>query len=305
MVIDRAVVIICTHNPEFSKFERVLLAIFSNQSKFRVVVVDNASTNNVVEELQKKFNFQIEREPNLGNSFARFKALTLCRKNELLIFVDDDNYLDPTYIQNALSIASRSLTWGVFGGAQVKSSTLQVPKRFSSALPFVGVRNLGPTEFSELASLRWNRAEPIGAGMCIRPEVIKKAISSIKNDDRELNYFSLGRKGRKLLSGEDSFIARQATYLDLKWGYSPKLVLEHDINRKRLSYWYLIRLLIGYGRTDIYLDLILRNSRDYPLPVSFIGAFESFMGSWLLRKNGFIFPFFHFGQYFEVRRQLK
>jgi hypothetical protein len=135
--------------------------------------------------------------------------------------------------------------------------------------------------------------------------VIRVAKANISKSSRGLNYFSLGRKGKRLLSGEDSYLARQAFFSNLDWGYSPKLNLLHDIDPKRLSIRYFARLFVGYGRTDVMLNLILNAKRDYALPIGTIGALESYFGSFILKKNGPLFPIFHLGQYFELKRQIK
>ena len=305
MVIEKAVVVICTHNPQPNKLQRALLAISANEGNFRLVVINNASTNTDkwLSMLPKSHEYLMEMQ--LGNSFARSKALKIVKKDELLIFVDDDNYINSDYISSAIEIANTFPTWGVFGGSQTKLDYLNVPKLFQNLLPFVGIRTLGPNTKSALADLNWNPLEPIGAGMCMRPEVVKIAKSNISKPSGGLNFFSLGRKGKKLLSGEDSYLARQAFYGNFDWGYSPKLNLLHDIDPKRLSIRYFVRLFLGYGRTDVMLNIILNAKRDWALPIGIIGALESYFGSSILKKNGPFSPIFHFGVYFELRRQIK
>jgi glycosyltransferase involved in cell wall biosynthesis len=305
MVIRKAIVVLCTHNPVPSKLQRALSAIAKNKGNFRLVVIDNASTNTDKWLFMLPDSHEYRVEAQLGNSFARFHALNLVKKDELLIFVDDDNYIDQDFVSNAIEIANAFPTWGVFGGIQKKLDSLDVPKIFRHLLPYVGIRSLGPNALSAPAELNWTRLEPIGAGMCIRPEVVKIARTNILNSSAGLNYFSLGRKGKKLLSGEDSYIARQAFFGNFDWGYSPKLNLLHDINSDRLSMRYFIRLFYGYGRTDLILSSVLNIKKDFVLPVGTIGALESYMGSFLLKKNGPFFPFFHFGLYSELRRQIK
>ena len=305
MVIKKAVVVVCTHNPNPIKLQAALSAISSNQGNFRMVLIDNASTNTEKWKFLLKTSDEYVIEPQLGNSFARFRALNLAKPGELLIFVDDDNYIDLDYISRAIEIANTYPTWGVFGGNQTKLDTLAVPGLLRNLLPFVGIKNLGPNTKYEPALLNWSSLEPIGAGMCIRPEVVILARTNIRESARGLNYFSLGRKGKRLLSGEDSYIARQAYFGNFDWGYSPELNLKHDIDQKRLSIRYFIRLFFGYGRTEVMLSLILKVSKEYALPIGFIGALESYLGSFLFKKNGPFFPILHFGMYFELRRQMK
>ena len=294
MVKTTALVAICTHNPELDKLDKVLSSIFSNVVPKRVLIVDNASTNGIPFKLAKKFKTEYVLENRLGNSFARHKAIEFAKSNELLIFVDDDNYISDTYIETALRLSHMHPDWGAFGGKQLPIENLHVKRKFRSLLPYVGIRSLGNEKKDSMATPFWSELEPIGAGMCISPDLIDKLKSLLENN---FSYYSLGRKGAGLLSGEDSFIARTAHLYSLKWGYSPELQLTHDIKAKRLTTKYMIQLMHSYGLSDVSLDTAIGNFDHFPYPSSFWKALQSWFYTTVSHKSGWIIGFRHLGQY--------
>ena len=300
MVVSSAVVLICTHNPEPLKLYKVLDSIRKNSGSFRVVLVDNASDNSAARDFQIEFDFKYVYESRLGNSYARFAALKEVRHNELAIFVDDDNFIGLDYIEKALQLFSQHPDWGCFGGKQIIDPRLRVPKGMKIFLPYVGIRDLGPSVLEMSAIKYWETLEPIGAGMCISPEVVRYFLEKLSSNE-EL-FFSLGRKGSGLLSGEDSFIARQAAFIGLKWGYSPELVLEHSIKQDRLTFGYLSVLLTSYGRSDVILNNALNVDPRHPYPNSIFMVIIQIIYS--LRKSlfGVILGFRFLGQFLEVSK---
>jgi glycosyltransferase involved in cell wall biosynthesis len=295
MVISRAAVAICTHNPDFIKLARVLQAIQQNDGNFRILLINNASKLNLLPSVNESKRLIVATEEKLGNSYARKKAIDLCKKDELLIFVDDDNYIASDYILTAIRIANNHPDWGCFGGNQIQHPQLSVSRFKRIFLPYLGIRSLGTEERETSATYNWDPLEPIGAGMCIRPELHQFISRQIIKSDS--SYFQLGRSGKGLISGEDSFIARQASGLGLKWGYSPKLVLTHDIRHNRLKLIYLIKLFYSYGLSDVKLNSALNVMPRPPYPSTFVEAALHLV--WNLNKGpfGWILGLRSIGQY--------
>lgn len=293
MVISKVAIAICTHNPILEKLEKVVLSILNNSIHGRILIIDNASTNSVPSMIAQKYQLNEIMEPRLGNAYARFTAIQNVEEAELLIFVDDDNYLDCHYIEEALKLANENSVWGAFGGKQLQNITLDVEKFFKPLLPYVAIRDLGPRVLEVDATLNWSEIEPVGAGMCLNPRLVHYLKTYLTSND---HYFLLGRKGSATLSGEDSFIARSAYFLGMKWGYSPKLELVHDINQDRLSMKYMARLLYSYGISDIHLDNALGNSEHYPYPTSLYAALKRWFYTTIKYQGGWIIGLRHFGQ---------
>lgn len=294
----KVTVAICTRNPRTEVFKQVLKSL-ENQTtnSFNIIVIDNASDGNFLNEFQNSKNYELVKEPRVGNAWSRYSALRLFQ-GDLLIFVDDDNILDEKYIETACELYINNPTWGAFGGKQIRSSDLKVSKSKEFMLPYLAIRDLGDIEKSDDARLDWCPIEPVGAGMCLRSEVVKEFLNC-KNLGA---YFKLGRSGKGLLSGEDSFIARHCFFLSLKYGYSPNLVLEHRIKRDRIKLNYLIRLMFGYGRSDIRLSYALSQSLTiYPSKAS--RTLKIFLFHASQKRLGFLLGLRTLGQYWEFRKQ--
>jgi GT2 family glycosyltransferase len=219
------------------------------------------------------------------------------QKNELAIFVDDDNYIADDYISQALKLVHKNSKWGCFGGRQVPNPDTRISSYFRDFLPYVGIRDLGELEISQLASGSWQPIEPIGAGMCLHPQVVHQFLDYIQEDSTK--YFSLGRKGKGLLSGEDSFIARQASFIGMYWGYSPDLKMIHDINISRLKLLYFVRLIFNYGRSDVILDSALGVQPSHPYPDNLLDVLIRILYSGRKALLGFLMGLRALGQYVE------
>lgn len=299
-MLSRVVVVICTHNPDAKKLARVLESVFENKNAhYRVVIIDNASSNSDYLSQLKQFPIEVMFEENVGNSYARYKGMQQQLNNELLVFVDDDNLLSNNYIEKALDFANEFQDVGVFGGETLPSRDLKFPSWKIPLLPYLGIRTLDQkSPFIKESTLAWNEAQPIGAGMCIRPEVTRHFLASSQIP----KYFALGRVGRKTCSGEDSFIANQCAHLGLKWAISKDLRLVHEINPNRLHIKYLVRLLFNYGYSDVILDSANSSLPSYPYPRGIIQAFARYMYFARNGRSGMIIGLRQLGIYFASRK---
>lgn len=298
--LSKAVVVICTHNPILERLRRVIRAIENNtHENFRLVLIDNASNNS--SEIQVLCHSGIEylHEPKKGVAFARYLALKQVQKNELLIFVDDDNYISSTYIEIALNASQAHPEWGCFGGPSLKADSLRFAKWKSSLLPYLGISERGSSVLESESGFTWTELEPIGAGMCLHPKVVNAFLVGIQENADP--YFNLGRSGQLLLSGEDSYIARHSQIAKMKYGYHPNLELIHDINPERLKVSYLARLLYAYGKSDVILDRGLNVSPLHPYPTSLFQVLTRYF--YFLNKGpeGGIVGLRQVGQYFESK----
>ena len=119
-----ASVIICTHNPRSDYFARVLDGL-RNQTlplhKWELLIVDNASR------LPLASSWDISWHPNarhileseLGLSHARRRGIQEASA-DLIIFVDDDNVLDETYLAEAIKIKQEWPSLGVWGSGSIR-----------------------------------------------------------------------------------------------------------------------------------------------------------------------------------------
>jgi glycosyltransferase involved in cell wall biosynthesis len=293
-------VAICTYNPDEKKFGEVLKSIKQQTfKKYRLIVIDNASSN-FPTYLLDDIKHELYVELNRGSSFARFNALSKWHGEKLFIFVDDDNILDIDYFQKAIKNCRDYPNWGGFGGQQYPDQNLRMNKITLEVLPYLGIRSLGEMKLQQSASLNWNKLEPIGAGMCLSNIVVEYFLNL--PDERLDKYFSLGRNGKKLLSGEDSFIVRQAANLGMQFGYDPHLRLKHSIKPERVKILYLCRLLFSYGKSDVILNDALGIEPDHPYPSTLLQTFLEYLWQLMKGKAGFIIGLRQIGIYCEIRK---
>lgn len=293
----KIVVAICTRNPRLDVLTEVLDSLRKQtETSFKTLLINNGGDELPLLRLKEKFAFDLLFEGRVGNSWARFTALSISEA-DLLVFVDDDNILAPNYIEAAAALSIKNPTWGVFGGKQIRHQELRVSKNKEFVLPYLAIRDLGSTTLTQKAELRWIPIEPVGAGMCITKEVITTFLNSPNLD----HYFLLGRKGKRLLSGEDSFIARQATFTGLDYGYSPSLELIHRIKTDRLSVSYLAKLMFGYGLSDVNLERALGlGENNFPRDIK--TAILHFLFNFKKGKYGYLLGLRSLGQYWGNKK---
>src|SRR5688572_17458797 len=118
-------VVICTYNgakllPE--TLRHLALQKVRPNIPWEVILVNNASTDNtpeVAEQEWKSFQvpvpFSLLYQPKPGLTFAREMALDNARF-EFVLFCDDDNWLNPNYINLAYDIMVQHPKIGVLGG---------------------------------------------------------------------------------------------------------------------------------------------------------------------------------------------
>jgi glycosyltransferase involved in cell wall biosynthesis len=115
----QASVVICTRNPRPDVFPRVLAALASQTLPavdWQIVVIDNGSTPPVsVTPPPGSPSMRVVVEPQPGLTLARIRGIRESR-GDLIVFVDDDNLLDPNFLKTALRVAASFPQIGVFGG---------------------------------------------------------------------------------------------------------------------------------------------------------------------------------------------
>ncbi|MGH7214789.1 MAG: glycosyltransferase [Tepidisphaeraceae bacterium] len=257
--------IICTRNPRADILARTLDCLDRQtlaKDQFEVILVDNGSTppldaNPWMRGRSLSIRTVVETEPGLN--FARVAGIGAC-SGDLMVFVDDDNFLDPDYLENALRITRENPRIGAFGGvARAKVEGDNAPTGWKQRmLPYLGVRDYGGQPITSTDD-KWGQWEPIGAGMVIRKDVAEKFVEFMRTHPGAAR---LDRAGKKLLSGGDSLMARSGYRLGYACSYQPALKFDHFIKRSRLKTRYLCRIMAGHGRSYV----ILNDTLGHPLP---------------------------------------
>ncbi len=246
-------VIICTHNPRSNYINRVLEALKSQTfplEKWELLLIDNASHKLLSSEIDLSWhpNARHIREEKIGLTNARLRGFQEANA-EIFVFADDDNVLDPDYLQNVVDILQQYLDLGAIGGKSIPEFEVTPEPWFSEVNVSLGCRDLG----DEIQIDFWNKTSteitpetrqypkfsPIGSGLVLRREAAEKYTQYVTNNRHRL---ALGRTGKQLTSGEDNDII--LTLLEAGWaiGYFPQLKLTHLISATRLTKNYLARL---------------------------------------------------------------
>ena len=239
-------VIICCHNPRRDYLDRVLTALKEqtlSTDNWELLVVDNASEHPVSASHNISWhpNARHVREENVGLTFARLRGITES-SGDLLVFVDDDNVLQPDYLECTIALGEAWPIVGVWGGQQIPEFEGGEPRE-------VWKRNFWTLRFVRDAwSNNYDRfAVPNGAGICIRRAVAMKYVEYVTSDSLRS---SLGRSGGGMNSGEDIDIGFTACDLGLGAGKFVALRLIHLIPKRRLSDDYLFRLIEGIAYSE-------------------------------------------------------
>ena len=203
-----------------------------------IVVVDNNSkdsTKQIVEGIQKDNPIlQYEFEPQQGLAFARRHAANT--NADWVIYVDDDNFLMPGWLEELYSTISCNPDVGVVNGNIIAKPSDDFDESDYNCLKIL-YRNLACTSLSEEELCKENH-NPVGAGLCIKSEGLKEI-------DRTGWIHLVGRKGNELLSGEDGELSSRMFDLGYRYYFNPEMKLYHAIPRSRVQYDYVNRLLQG------------------------------------------------------------
>ncbi len=243
-------VAICTHNPRPDLFGRCLSALRTQATcsePWEVLVIDNASGTPLTEAGliplaggSFPVPFRVVREPRVGLIHARGTALREARGDSLL-FVDDDNLLNPPYVACASRFLAGHPEAGIVGGRSRGEFESPPPLWFPRVAEYLAVRDLGSQ--CEPA----HRDLPFGAGMVVRRKCYEQALKT--------PFLLTGRKGNQVVSGEDTELCIRATRDGWQVWYDGSLEFVHYMEARRLTLEYHRKLQHGFGLARPYIEL--------------------------------------------------
>ena len=248
-----ASVIICAHNPRSDYFARVLNSLRSQTlplNKWELLIIDNASKVPLARHWHISWHPMVRHivEKEIGVAAARRRGIReACA--DLIVFVDDDNVLDKTYLTQAIDIGRDWPSLGAWGSGSIQADFEVTPSEpMIKFLPYLALRETASPQWSNVASC-W-QAMPWGAGLCVRTPV---AVAYCQSCERSSIQIS-GRLGNSPLSGEDKELALTCCAQGSGFGIFPDLKLTHLIPKHRISEGYIVRLVEFTKLSDLLLD---------------------------------------------------
>ena len=235
-------VVVCTRNPRVNYLSRVLTALREQTlpvTEWELLLVDNGSENPLADFVDLSWHpiSRIVPEPEPGLTPARLRALAEVR-GELIIFVDDDNVLQPSYLSECMLIAQQFPCLGAWGGQLFPEFEIPPAPELEDLLEGLALRQFHQPRWSNYDSSMC----PYGAGLCVRISVADRYAGIAKSDHVRR---SLDRRGNSLIGGGDLDLAMTSYQLGMGTGLFPQLKLLHLIPKHRVERDYLYEICVG------------------------------------------------------------
>lgn len=259
-------VITCAHNPRPDHLRRVLNALGQqalDKQRWEYLLVDNASDQPLSLQFDLSWhpNARHIKEESLGLTWARLRAIQESTA-DLLVFVDDDNVLDPDYLEQAVRLAADWPEIGAFSG-QVRPEFEEPPAEWTRKYwNRLAIREFNKDRWSNIPCL--DETTPNGAGLCVRRKVALEYVAYHANGKRKI---VLDRTGSNFLSAGDLDLAATACDQGLGNALFASLKLTHLMPRERLREDYLLQLMEGQTFSAVILNSFRSNGQQ-PLRVS-------------------------------------
>jgi glycosyltransferase involved in cell wall biosynthesis len=236
--------IICSHNPRSDYLQRAIAGLRGQDlplDQWELLLVDNASDKALTAfDLSWHPRGRYIHEPQIGLSAARCRGVGESN-SPLLVFVDDDNVLEPNFIRQALTIARARPKLGVWGGTVLAEFESEPTASVKKHIGYLAIRNRAKPCCSN--SLSCQDAVPVGAGLCVRAVIAQAYVTQYEQSKVKIT----GRSGTNLSGYDDFEICMIGCKMGFEIGTFPELRLLHLISSERVSEDYFVRLI---GSTD-------------------------------------------------------
>lgn len=264
-------VALCTRNPRRDYLDRVLSALREQTlsvERWELLLVDNASAVSLRETVDLGWHPRARHifEARVGFYPAKHRAIREA-VGEIMVYVDDDNVLDPNYLQTALGLFGSNPRFGCVSGTQRPEYEIQPPAWFRGEYEsWIAVRSIKRDLFSNF----WHpMSEPCGAGMVVRRNLILPI--AIRSENNNQSLFER-RLGVRPAAGEDVEFSHAALDAGFFVGQTPSLRLTHLIGASRLDERYLFGLYRNNIATGSWLSA--RRAKGRVISMSFREALK-------------------------------
>ncbi len=249
-------IVICAYNSS-TRLESTIKHIAElevNQIQTELIIVNNASTDNTFDIAQNlcdkhilNFPFKTVNEPNPGLTNARLKGIEVSI-SDVILFCDDDNWLDKSYVQNAYNHFITHPNLAIWGAGYAEPVfEINKPQWIE---PYLRMLAIFDNERDKIGDSLHNQAIVSGAGMCISRNFANIYVQClIDNPKRKL----LDRTGDTTLAGGDSDMHYIAYLNGFKTAYFMDLKFKHYMPKGRLSKQYILNLKRNMSASSVLL----------------------------------------------------
>jgi hypothetical protein len=255
-------VAICTRNGK-DRIGPVLEALAAQQDPgvpWRVLVIDNGSTDGTGEFVRERWDVLapdaplscvVELEP--GVFHARMRAFADAGEG-LVVFVDDDNRLDPDYLRTVVVVMEQRPEVGAVGGTSRLPPGIELPPELEAVREAYAI--------GRPSSIRLDSPMPWGAGLAVR------AAAFLPLMERGYHPVHAGR-------GDDTELCLLLAGMGWDLIVDERLTLVHAVDGSRLTREAFRQMSYENGRTATSLRLIedaLRTGSCASWPGALAGA---------------------------------
>lgn len=269
-------VVICCYNSAGKitpTLQHLLKQELNEPVSWEVILVDNGSEDNTAELARQLWistdvPIRIVPEPRKGLSNARQTGIRESRY-DLVCFIDDDNWVDPRWIENVNNRMKQYPNVALLGGKGEVVFEKDEPAWFQQ---FKHCYAIGPQAEKE-GIMESRTAFLYGAGLTMRKAVWNNIL------EKGFRFFLSDRSGNNLTSGGDMEMCYAIRLAGYDLYYEPQLTFKHYMPAGRITVPYLVKLGGSFGRasviTSIYASILLKRKgfdklkSQYSLPSLF------------------------------------
>ena len=228
-------VIVCTYN-RGDLITETLPTLFNqdvSQNHFKVIIVNNNSTDHTSDILQKfsaeNSNLTVVEEKKQGLSHAKNTGMRHT-ETDWIVYLDDDAKVPVDFIRKALSNIDSS-KFSCFGGVYLPWYKYGKPKWYKDNY-----------------SSNSNKLVEFGV---LKTDYISGGIMAIKKN-LLLKYdgFStaVGMKGKNIAYGEETLLQIKLRQDGYEIGYDPNWIIYHLVGKYKLSIWWFLKSSYASGK---------------------------------------------------------
>ena len=216
------------------------------KEQYEIIVVDNGSTDNTRQVIREEFgyvsNLRYIYEPVLGLSQARNTGWKNAR-GEYVAYLDDDAVADQGWLGKIVEVFETVKPQpGCVGGKVEPIWEVPRPVWLSDNLALY----LAILDYSETPVVLDNPDYLVGASIAY-PRHLLEMMGGFQT--------SLGRRGKSLLSNEETLLHRELNTMGYACMYHPEIIAWHHIQAYRLKKAWFIRRLYWQGVSDALVQI--------------------------------------------------